>query len=116
MATAELTFDELRAAIVRLPPAQRRQLLDSVPRLPTPEEAIETLARIRGKYRLEPQRKRRLSELLDKGNEGELTTAEARELNELVDEVEQNLVKVAGAVSRATSARGKGRRAGNVRR
>ena len=45
MATVELTFEQLRDAILQLPTPQRRKLLAEIERLPSAEEARAADAR-----------------------------------------------------------------------
>ena len=99
MATVELTLEQLRDALIQLPEPQRRQLLEDINRLPAAEEARAAAPRVRGTFRMPARQRKRLSELLAKGNDGTLTTEEGRELDALVDQFEQKTLDTARALS-----------------
>ena len=98
MATVELTLEQLRDALIQLPEPQRRQLLDDINRLPSAEEARAAAQRVRGRFRLPANQRKRLSELLAKGNDGTLTAEESRELDALVDQFEQKTLAMTQAL------------------
>lgn len=101
MATVELTFEQLRDALLQLPESQRRQLLEAINRLPVAEEARVVAPRIRGTFRMPARQRKRLSALLAKGNDGTLTGEESRELDALVDQFERKTLDMARALSHA---------------
>jgi hypothetical protein len=95
MATVELTLEQLRDAIIQLPPSQRKKLLEEVERMATADEAREAGRRVRGTFRLNAKQRKRMSDLLAKGNEGTLTADESHELNALADEFERRTLEMA---------------------
>ncbi len=97
MATVDLTLEQLRDAIIQLPKPQRRKLLTEIERLPTAEAA----RRMRDTFRMNARQRKRLPELLAKGNEGALTAEESRELDTLVDQFEDNTLKLARELTRS---------------
>ena len=101
MATVELTLEQLRDAIIQLPEPQRRQLLEDLQRLPAPEEARAAAQRVRGTFRMPARQRKRMSELLAKGNNGPLTAEESRELDALVDQFERKTLDMACALTRS---------------
>ena len=101
MATVDLTLEQLRDAIIQLPKPQRRKLLTEIERLPTAEEAREVARRMRDTFRMNARQRKRLSELLAKGNEGALTAEESRELDALVGQFEDNTLKLARELTRS---------------
>jgi hypothetical protein len=101
MATVELTLEQLRDALIQLPEPQRRQLLEDIKRLPAPEEARAAAPRVRGTFRMPARQRKRMSELLAKGNHGTLTAQESRELDALVDQFERKTLDMARALTRS---------------
>lgn len=101
MATVELTLEQLREALLQLPEPQRRQLLEEIQRLPAAEEAREAARHLRGTFRMPPRQRKRMSELLAKGNEGTLTAEESRELDALVAQFERKTLDMARALTRS---------------
>jgi hypothetical protein len=101
MATVELTLEQLRDAIIQLPEPQRRQLLEDIQRLPAAEEARAAAPRVRGTSRMPARQRKRMSELLAKGNNGTLTAEESRELEALVDQFERKTLDMACALTRS---------------
>jgi len=95
MATVELTLEQLRDAIIQLPEPQRRQLLEELKRLPSAGEAREAARRMRGTFRMPARRRKRMADLLAKGNDGTLTAEESRELDALVDQFERQTLDMA---------------------
>ena len=104
MATVELTLEQLRDAIVQLPKPQRRKLLEEIKHIPTAEEAREAARRIRGMFRMNTRQRKRMAELLAKGNEGTLTAEESRELDALVDQFERKTLEIARELGRPRKA------------
>lgn len=104
MATVELTFEQLRDAIVQLPKPQRQKLLAEIARTPTADEAREEARRLRGTFRLTARQRERMAELLAKGNEGALTAEESRELDALVDQFEHKTLAMARELTRPRKA------------
>ncbi|MBI4603303.1 MAG: hypothetical protein HY721_15220 [Planctomycetes bacterium] len=102
MATVELTLEQLLDAVQQLPPPQRKRLIQQMESLPTPAEARRAARRLRGRYRLSASRRKRLSELLLKGNSGALTSRANKELQRLAMEFEQRTLEMAQAVVRRT--------------
>jgi hypothetical protein len=101
MATVELSLEQLRDALLQLPERQRRQLLEDLQRLPTPDEAREAARRVRGTFRMPARQHKRMSTLLAKGNDGTLTAEESQELDALADQFECQTLDMARALSRA---------------
>ncbi len=101
MATVELTLEQLREAIIQLPEPQRRRLLDDIQRLPSPDAARGMAQQVRGTFRMNAKDRARMSELLEKGNDGKLTAAESKELNSLVDEFEERTLQMARALAKS---------------
>lgn len=101
MATVELTLEQLRDAIIQLPEPQRQQLLEDIKRLPATEEARAAAQRVRGTFRMPARQRKRMSELLAKGNNGTLTAEESRELDALVDQFERKTLDMACALTRS---------------
>jgi hypothetical protein len=104
MATVELTLEQLRDAIIQLPTPQRRKLLAEIERLPSAEEARAAARRIRDTFRMPTHQRKRMGELLAKGNEGTLTPAESRELDALVDQFEGKTLELARELARPRKA------------
>ena len=101
MATVELTLEQLRDAIIQLPEPQRRKLLEDIQRLPTTEEARAAAQRVRSTFRMPARQRKRMSELLAKGNNGPLTAEESRELDALVDQFERKTLDMACELTRS---------------
>jgi ribosome recycling factor len=101
MATVELTVEQLRDAILQLPGEKRRQLLKQIERLPSADEARAAVRQVRGNFRLNAKQRKRMAELLAKGNDGALTLNESRELDELVDQFERKTLEMAQAPARS---------------
>ena len=101
MAIVELTFEQLRDAIIQLPEPQRRKLLEDLQRLPAPEEARAAAQRVRDTFRMPARQRKRMSALLAKGNNGTLTAEESRELDALVDQFERKTLDMACALTRS---------------
>ena len=101
MATVELTVEQLREAIIQLPEPQRQQLLDDIQRMPGADAARRAARDVRGTFRMDAKVRARMSELLEKGNEGKLTTAESKELNSLADQFEERTLQMARALARS---------------
>jgi hypothetical protein len=101
MATVELTLEQLRDAIIQLPALQRRKLLENIQHLPATEEARAAAQRVRGTFRMPTRQRKRISELLAKGNNGTLTAEESRELDSLVDQFERKTLGMACALTRS---------------
>lgn len=104
MATVELSVEQLREAIIQLPEPQRRKLLDDLEGIPTAPEARAAARQVRGTFRMNARQRKRMSELLAKGNEGTLTAAESRELGALVDQFERKTLEMARALARSKKA------------
>ncbi len=104
MATVELTLEQLRDAIVQLPKPQRRKLLEEIERIPTAEEAREAARPMRGMFRMNTRQRKRMAELLAKGNEGMLIAEESRELDALVDQFERKTLEMARELGRSRKA------------
>src|SRR5215813_78346 len=101
MATVELTLEQLRDALLQLSASQRQQLLADIQRLPATEEARAAAQRVRGTFRMPARQRKRMSELLAKGNNGTLTAEESRELDALVDQFERKTLDMACALTRS---------------
>jgi len=104
MATVERTLDQLRDAILQLPIPQRQQLLEDLQHLPSAAEARATARRIRDTFRMPTRQRKRLTDLLAKGNDGTLTAEESQELDTLVDQFERQTLAMASALTRAENA------------
>ena len=101
MATVELTLEQLRDALLQLPESQRQQLLADLTRLCAAEEARAAAQRVRGTFRMPARQRKRMSELLAKGNDGTLTDQESQELDALVDQFEQQTLAMTRALTRS---------------
>jgi len=101
MATVELSVEQLREAIIQLPEPQRRMLLEDLEGVPTAQEARVAARQVRGTFRMNTRQRKRMSELLAKGNEGTLTAEESRELNVLVDQFERKTLELARELARS---------------
>ena len=101
MATVELSVEQLREAIIQLPEPQRRKLLEDLEGVPTAQEARVAARQVRGTFRMNTRQRKRMSELLAKGNEGTLTAEESRELNVLVDQFERKTLELARELARS---------------
>ena len=101
MAIVELTLEQLRDAIIQLPEPQRRKLLEDIQRLPATEEAWAAAQRVRGTFRMPAHQRKRMSELLAKGNNGTLTAEESRELDALVDQFERKTLDMTCELTRS---------------
>ena len=99
MATVELTLEQLRDALLQLPESQRQQLLADMTRLSAAEEARAAAQRVRGTFRMPARQRKRMSELLAKGNDGTLTDQESQELDALVDQFEQKTLAMTQALT-----------------
>ena len=104
MATVELTLEQLRDAIIQLSTPQRRKLLADLKRLPSAEEARAAARRMRNTFRMAHHQRKRMGELLTKGNEGTLTLEESRELDTLVDQFEGKTLELARELTRSRKA------------
>ena len=87
MAGAPLTYAQVLEAARRLPPGQRKSLVEDLTAAPSRSEALTVARRLRPAFRLSAKKQQRLALLLDKGNAGELNDAQRRELDTLVEEV-----------------------------
>lgn len=109
MATVELTLKQIVEAVRQLPEAQREVLLKEMTKIPSAREARATARRVRGTYRMEAHKRKRMSKLLGKGNSGTLTVAEGEELDRLIDEFETKTLEMARAIAGAAEPRKTGR-------
>lgn len=100
-ATVELTLDQIRNAILQLPESQRRKLLAEIERIPSQGEAREAARQARGTFRMSAKQRKRMSELLAKGNDGTLTAEESREVDELVSDFERKTLEMTQAIARS---------------
>lgn len=100
-ALVELSEEQLFDAIALLPPTKRSRLLKRLAQLPSAEESLEVADTVRPKFRASETQRVRLTDLLDKQREGELTTKERRELAALVDDFERRALGMAQAVIRS---------------
>jgi hypothetical protein len=99
MATAEVTIDKILEAVRRLPAAQRKELVKQIEGLPQPEQALAVARRLRRKFRMEPKQRKRMADLLARGNAGTLTAEEKKELDGLVEEFEKKTLELAQAIA-----------------
>jgi hypothetical protein len=99
MASVELTLDQLVDAARQLPEEKRKALLKAIENLPSPEQAHAAAKRLRGRFRLGAKKRKRLSELLFKGNAGTLSADDREELDHLVDEFERKTLELARAMA-----------------
>ncbi|HVC92345.1 MAG TPA: hypothetical protein VND64_01580 [Pirellulales bacterium] len=116
MATVDLTLSQIIDAVRQLPAAQRERLLKEIVGLPEPDTARRAAQRIRGTYRLPTAQRRRMSELLVKGNAGTLTAVESDELDHLVDEFERKTLEMAESLAAAAKAEKKQNHSSQKRR
>ena len=101
MATVELTLEQLVEAVRQLPGPQRKRLLQEIEKLPSADQARLMARRLRGTHRMAAEQRKRMSQLLLKGNSGTLTLEESDELDRLVAEFERKTLELAGAVAGA---------------
>ncbi|HUY36416.1 MAG TPA: hypothetical protein VMV69_27010 [Pirellulales bacterium] len=101
MATVDLTLSQIIDAVRQLPAAQRERLLKEIEGLPDPDTVRNVAQRIRGAFRLPMAQRRRMSELLVRGNAGTLTAVESEELDHLVDEFERKTLEMAESLTAA---------------
>jgi hypothetical protein len=101
MATVELSVEQLREAIIQLPEPQRRRLLEDLEGIPTAEEARAAARQVRGTFRMNARQRKRMSELLAKGNEGTLSAEDSRELDALVERFERKTLEMARELARS---------------
>jgi hypothetical protein len=99
MATVDLTLGQIVDAVRQLPKSQRQFLLEEIAKIPSAEEAHATARRVRGTYRMDARKRKRMSKLLLKGNSGTLTDSESEELDRLVDEFESKALQMARAIA-----------------
>jgi hypothetical protein len=104
MPSVELTLEQIVNAVKQLPEAQRQELLQQMANLPSPDDARRAARRLRGIYRMDKPQRQRMSELLAKGNAGELTASESTELDALVDEFERKTLELAQSLSKSNGA------------
>jgi len=97
---ARKMLDEAWAAAEQLPPELRRQLSRRLQE--STADATVVLASLR---RLPPLQLRRLSTLMDKNEDGRLTRAERRELEELGREADELMLENSRAIATALGAR-----------
>ncbi len=98
MAGVSLTYAQVLEAARRLPPGQRKSLVEDLMAAPAPSEALKVARRLRPAFRLSAKKQKRLSLLLEKGNAGELSDAQRIELDTLVEEVLDKREEFAQAV------------------
>jgi hypothetical protein len=95
---AKLTYEEVLRAARQLPPVQRTALMQALECRPSREEIQKVARRLRPKFRLDATKRRRMDRLVEKRSEGTLTAKEKAELNYLVDEVDENTLRMAKAI------------------
>jgi hypothetical protein len=93
-----LTYEEVLRAARQLPPVQRTALGEALECRPSQEEILKLVRRLRPKFRLDPTKRRRMDRLVEKRSDGTLTAKEKAELNYLVDEVDENNLRMAKAI------------------
>ena len=98
MASVRLTYDQILDAARRLPPNQRKNLVEELTPMPSRAEALEIASQLRPAFRLPASKQKRLSLLLQKGNAGELTKAQRMELDVLIEDVLDKREEMAKAV------------------
>ena len=103
MAIVELTTEQLFEAVRQLPLPQRKKLIQQLEHMPTPAKARRISRSLRGEYRMSTPDRKRLSELLLKGNSGSLSSRESKELERLAVEFEQRTLEMAQATARNVS-------------
>ena len=103
MAIVELTIEQLFEAARQLPLPQRKKLIKQLEHLPAPARARRITRSLRGEYRMSTPDRKRLSELLLKGNSGTLGSRESKELERLAAEFEQRTLDLAQATARNLS-------------
>jgi hypothetical protein len=101
MATVELSVEQLREALIQLPEPERRKLLEDLAHLPAAAQARALARQAHGAFRMTARQRKRMSELLAKGNAGTLTAEESREIDTLVDQFERKTLAMARHLSRA---------------
>jgi hypothetical protein len=101
MATVELTLEQLRDALIQLPEPQCRRLLEEINHLASAEEVRAAAQRVGGTFRMPASQRKRMSELLAKGDDGTLTAEESQELDALVDQFERKTLDMTRELTRA---------------
>jgi hypothetical protein len=111
MATLELTVEQILNVARKLPESQKRRLVRELGQFPRPRRSRDLIRHLRGAYRMPAQKKKRLSDLLAKGNSGTLSAAESGELDRLVTEFEEKTLDLARAAARSFQSLDPGRTA-----
>jgi hypothetical protein len=78
------------------------------------ERALAALRRLRPKFRMSTRQRRRMSLLLAKGNEGQLSREEMKELDDLVEESTIRSLELAKAVVKEVNASANGQHTGRA--
>lgn len=101
MPHVELTFDQLREAVRRLPASQKEEILEDVVNDSLPAGVVKLARKLRHKHRLTPRQQQRMNRLVAKRNEGTLSPEEQSELNDFVDEIDRRMVAMAEEMLRS---------------
>ncbi|MDA1018211.1 MAG: hypothetical protein O3A00_27615 [Planctomycetota bacterium] len=102
MPRVELTFEQISKAASGLS-AEDRERLRSIliaesECIPKGDRARQAFDELRDSFRMEPKRERRMSHLLRKSGEKKLTLSERRELDDILDDVNNRMFDLADAV------------------
>lgn len=98
MATAELTLDQILAAVRKLPVAKRKRLLRELQPNGTAAVTGAGVEAERRRHRMTPHERKRMKQLLAKGNAGTLSDKQSTELNRLVETYEKKTLGMAQAL------------------
>lgn len=104
MSAAFMSIDQILDAVRHLPEPQREKLVREIASLPKPKRAHAAAQQLRSRFRLDGQQGRRMRDLLARGNTGDLTADEKRELDQLVGMFEKNTLALAEAIVREVEA------------
>lgn len=100
--TVELNADQIVDAFRQLPSKDRQyvidQLISEIGDIPRGDRALQFFDKLRDSFRLEPKKESRLSTLLAKSKEGELSRREQEELDALLDESQERTLQLTLAV------------------
>jgi hypothetical protein len=100
-----MSYDEILEAARRLPPGQRMNLVEDLTSVPSRSSVLKLARQLRRAFRLPANKQRRLSVLLQKGNAGELTSAQRTELDALIEDVLDKREEMANAIGEAVAGR-----------
>jgi hypothetical protein len=100
MSGADLSYAQILEAARQLPAHQKKNLIHELVEPPARVKALGVARRLRAGFRLNATKQKKLSDLLQKGNAGELTQTQRLELDGLIDEVLEKREQLAEAVAK----------------